>query len=174
MMRSRYTSAGSEAVSPAAGIANRASGCCGDDFVCLDLDSGGSVAIGHLDHRVPDGARVGTAQYLGTVAWPGPTNGNYAHIHVQAHAVAGCMASSNAIPFDQENGFRFACTPDLSYSGDPNQYSGMPLARCPTQIRADSIDGDHRVDRHRAHDGRSPSSLTSTLSQLIDQWLRRL
>lgn len=130
LMATKYTSAGSEVISPAAGTAYRTSGCCGDDFVCVDLDSGGSVAVGHLHNRVRDGSRVGTADRLGIVAWPGPENGHYAHIHIQAHPVPGCMKNSKAVPFDSANGFRFACTQNLTYSGEPNQYSGLALTRC--------------------------------------------
>jgi hypothetical protein len=130
MKSSKYLSAGSEVVSPAAGVAHRVSGCCGDDFVCVDLDSGGSIAIGHLDHRIRDGTRVRTVDRLGTVAWPSPANGDYAHLHLQAHPAPGCMEGSEAVPFDSEHGFRFACNPDLSFSGEINEHSGIALSRC--------------------------------------------
>lgn len=145
MMSTKYTSAGSEVVSPAAGIAYRTSGCCGDDFVCVDLDAGGSVAIGHLDHRVPDGTRVGTVERIGTVAWPNEANGEYAHIHIQAHPIAGCMDASEAVPFDSEHGFRFACAPDLTYSGGSNQYSGLQLSRCGNALASDDSGTSARV-----------------------------
>lgn len=126
----KYSSAGSLVSSPGAGTAYRWPGCCGDDFVCVNLDSGGSVAIGHLSNRVPSGSRVPTGGRLGTVAWPGDRNGDYAHIHIQVHADPGCTEGSDPVAFDTAHGFKLACTPDLPYSGEPNQYSGLPVSRC--------------------------------------------
>lgn len=127
---SRYSSAGSVVSSPAAGTAFRWPGCCGDDFVCVNLDSGGSVALGHLSNRVASGTRVATGARVGTVAWPHPSNGDYAHIHVQAHPAADCTEGSDPVAFDVAHGFKWACTPDLPYSGAANQYSGLAVSRC--------------------------------------------
>lgn len=127
---SKYSSAGSVVTSPGEGIASRWPGCCGDDFVCVDLDSGGSVAIGHLSDRVRDGTRVATGERIGTVAWPHPSNGDFAHVHVQAHPAWGCTEGGDPVAFDVAHGFKWRCTPDLPYSGAVNQYSGMALRRC--------------------------------------------
>ncbi len=127
---SKYSSAGSVVSSPAAGSAFRWPGCCGDDFVCVNLDSGGSVALGHLSNRIASGTRVATGARVGTVAWPQASNGDYAHIHVQAHPVAGCTEGSDPVAFDVAHGFKWACTPDLPYSGAVNQYSGLAVSRC--------------------------------------------
>ncbi len=145
----KYSSAGSVVSSPGAGTAYRWPGCCGDDFVCVNLDSGGSVAIGHLSDRVPSGTRVPTGGRLGTVAWPGDPNGDYAHIHVQVHPDSGCTEASDPVAFDTAHGFKWACTPDLPYSGERNQYSGFAVSRCsssaerrdekPREKEADSV-----------------------------------
>ena len=126
----KYSSAGSVVSSPAAGTAYQWPGCCGDDFVCVNLDSGGSVAIGHLDDRISSGTRVGTGTQIGSVAWPNAANGDYGHIHAQAHADPDCTDGSAPVAFDVAHGFRWACVPDLPYSGTPNQYSGLAVKRC--------------------------------------------
>ena len=130
MGKSKYSSAGSVVSSPAAGTAHRWPGCCGDDFVCVNLDSGGSVAIGHLSNRVPTGTVVSTGDRIGTVAWPHPMNGSYAHIHVQAHTEANCTEGGDPVAFDEAHGFKWACVPDLPYTGIPNGYSGLAVERC--------------------------------------------
>ncbi|HYO60595.1 MAG TPA: hypothetical protein VEU29_01700 [Actinomycetota bacterium] len=141
---SKYSSAGSVVTSPGDGVASRWPGCCGDDFVCVDLDSGGSVAVGHLSNRVPDGTRVATGQRIGTVAWPHPSNGDFAHVHVQAHPAWGCTDGGGPVAFDVAHGFKWRCTPDLPYSGAVNQYSGMAVSRCGASAaagpRKDSVD----------------------------------
>ena len=142
MAGSKYSSAGSIVSSPAAGTAYRWPGCCGDDFVCVNLDSGGSVAIGHLSDRVSDGTRVGTGTRIGTVAWPHSANGDYAHIHVQVHPGPDCTEGSDPVAFDVAHGFRWACTPDLPYSGAPNQYAGLSVSRC----ASNDGDGEQRAD----------------------------
>jgi hypothetical protein len=128
---SKYSSAGSVVSSPGAGTARRWPGCCGDDFVCVDLDEGGSVAVGHLDNRVRDGTRVAPGARIGTVAWPDTSNGGYAHVHVQAHPAWGCTDGGAPVAFDVAHGFTWRCTPDLPYSGSPNQYAGLAVQRCP-------------------------------------------
>lgn len=142
MSGSKYSSAGSLVSSPAAGTAYRWPGCCGNDFVCVNFDSGGSAAIGHLSNRVPSGTHVPTGGRIGTVAWPHSSNGDYAHIHVQVHAGFNCTESSDPVAFDVAHGFKWACIPDLPYSGAPNQYSGLAVARCgsaPVNERAPAI-----------------------------------
>ena len=140
---SKFSSAGSVVGSPAAGTAYRWPGCCGDDFVCVNFDSGGSAAIGHLSNRVRDGSRVTTGGRLGTVAWPHPWNGNYAHIHVQVHAGPNCTEGSDPVAFDVAHGFRWACIPDLPYSGAPNQYAGLSVSRCdPAEGAAEREDAE--------------------------------
>lgn len=170
-MSTKYTSAGSEVFSPAAGTAYRASGCCGDDFICVDLDSGGSVAIGHLDHRLPHGTRVRTSDRLGTVAWPGPANGHYAHIHIQAHPAPGCMEGSEAVPLDRSHGFKFACGPNLPYSGETNQYSGVRLTRCGSGGTSDAKGVGRSPSETRKADQHLSSALMTWLSTLAQRWI---
>lgn len=130
MAGSKYSSAGAVVSAPAAGTAHRWPGCCGDDFVCVNFDSGGSAAIGHLTDRVPSGTRVATGSRIGTVAWPHPSNGDYAHVHVQVHQSPDCTHGSDPVAFDVAHGFKWSCTPDLPYSGALNQYSGLAVSRC--------------------------------------------
>lgn len=127
---SKYSSAGSVVTSPGDGTAWRWPGCCGDDFVCVDLDWGGSVAIGHLSNRVADGSRVGSGERIGTVAWPHPSNGDFAHVHVQAHPAWGCTEGGDPVAFDVAHGFKWRCMPDLPYSGAVNEYAGLAVKRC--------------------------------------------
>ena len=130
MASTKYSSAGSVVTSPGSGIAYRTSGCCGRDFVCVNLDAGGSVALGHLSDRIWSGAKVDAGDRVGIVAWPDHANGDYAHIHIQAHSGFGCMGDGEAVPFDRAHGFKFRCVRELPYSGDVNQYSGLPLQHC--------------------------------------------
>lgn len=146
MSGSKYSSAGAVVSAPAAGTAYRWPGCCGDDFVCINLDSGGSAAIGHLSARVPSGTRVGTGDRIGTVSWPHSSNGDYAHIHVQAHANPDCTEGSEPVAFDVAHGFKWSCTPDLPYSGVPNQYSGLAVSRCADAPNDGQEARDTRVD----------------------------
>jgi hypothetical protein len=155
MAGSKYSSAGSVVSAPAAGTAYRWPGCCGDDFVCVNLDSGGSVALGHLSNRIASGARVATGARIGTVAWPHPSNGDYAHIHIQVHSQPNCTEGSAPVAFDVAHGFRWACTPDLPYAGVTNQYSDLSVRRCdssgprsePSTRDASPPTGEHEENR---------------------------
>ena len=126
----KYTSAGSVVSSPAAGTAYRTLGFAGADFVCVNFDSGGSAAIGHLDNRIASGTRVQTGARIGTVAWPEYSNGDYSHVHIQVHPAPDCTEGSDPVAFDTAHGFKFACTPELPYTGVANEYSGLGLSRC--------------------------------------------
>ncbi|MDQ4145359.1 MAG: hypothetical protein M3198_16780 [Actinomycetota bacterium] len=152
MGASKYSSAGSEVSSPAAGTAYRWPGCCGHDFVCVNFDTGGSAAIGHLSNRVASGTRVGTAARIGTVAWPSAKNGDYAHIHIQVHPEPFCTEASDPVPFDVAHGFRFECTPDLPLSAAVNQYSGLAVDRCRSPVPGEL---EERVNGEGDRDGAS-------------------
>ena len=87
-----------------------------EDLVCLDLDDGGSLLIGHLDpdSRVEEG-RVDSQELLGTLAGPaegdgGVDNGDYSHIHIQAYGGDDC-ASGAAEPF--AGVYKFFGAPDM-------------------------------------------------------------
>ena len=164
---SRYSSAGSVVRSPGVGTAYQWPGCCGDDFVCVNLDSGGSVAVGHLSDRIPSGSRVDVGTRIGSVAWPGPSNGDYGHIHVQAHPEPDCTEASDPVAFDVAHGSRFACTPDLPYSGAPNQYSGLALKRC----RSDDVPVSEplraELRAERAQEARTDRALMRALGSVM-------
>lgn len=166
----KFSSAGSVVTSPAAGTAYRWPGCCGDDFVCVNFDSGGSAAIGHLSNRVASGTRVATGARIGTVAWPHASNGDYAHVHIQVHASSGCTEGSDPVAFDRAHGFKWACTPDLPYSGEPNQYSGLAVSRCGSPREGQNQRPGGEVDPTvRARDG----GRGSTEAVSGESWLMR-
>lgn len=163
---SKYSSAGSVVTSPGDGTASRWPGCCGDDFVCVDLDFGGSIAVGHLSHRIRDGSRVTAGSRIGTVAWPHPSNGDFAHVHVQVHPAWGCTEGSDPVAFDVAHGFKWRCTPDLPYSGTANQYSGLAVERC-----GSSGEGEH-AQRSTARD--VERWLGARLVELLRRWMTRV
>ena len=177
MSGSRYSSAGSVASSPGAGTAFRWPGCCGNDFVCVDLEGGGSIAIGHLSNRVASGTRVEMGSRIGTVAWPDSANGNYAHIHVQAHPTPQCTEGSDPVAFERANGFKWACTRDLPYTGKENQYSGMGISRCSAPDASDSRktpfdEGERGVAPQRNPKGVGAPSGRSKLKAIVVQVIR--
>jgi hypothetical protein len=165
---SRYSSAGSVVTSPAAGTAFRWPGCCGDDFVCVNLDAGGSIAIGHLSDRLTSGTRVGTATPIGTVAWPKPANGDYAHIHVQAHPSPDCTEGSDPVPFDSAHGFRWWCTRDLPYSGVVNQYSGIAVSRCSSSHEGGPEEREAEREEGGLDPGDKPPTWRSQLEDMVE------
>lgn len=172
MAGSKFSSAGSVASSPATGTAYRWPGCCGHDFVCINIDSGGSVAIGHLSNRIASGTRVEAGSRIGTVAWPGPPNGDYAHIHVQAHPSPDCTQGEDPVAFDAAHAFKWQCTPNLPYSGAANQYSGLAVNRCPSPGSTDRQASDTLSPRRsQAQDRQSEQrygwSLPCLLSLLV-------
>lgn len=96
------------------------------EFVCLSLDSGGSLFIGHLSpsSRVKPG-RVEQGTVLGTVNLGKYTPSTYAHIHIQAHSKSSCQGAT--VPLDEANGFRLYESPNLSNVGGSNQHYGTEL-----------------------------------------------
>lgn len=146
MAGSKYSSAGSVVNSPATGIVYRWPGCCGHDFICINFDTGGSAAIGHLSNRVASGTRVETGSRIGTVSWPRPANGDYAHIHVQVHSTPNCTEGNDPVAFDVSEGFKWQCTPNLPYSGAVNQYSGLAVKRCGSSGNQDGEQQGHGGD----------------------------
>ncbi len=98
-------------------------------FMCINLNGGGSIGIGHLTNMAS--GSVSEGQTIGKVAGPNVVaNGGYAHIHLQAHDGTGC-GSSPRDSFSSSGGFRFCGNDDMPYSGAINQYSGKAL-RNPT------------------------------------------
>jgi hypothetical protein len=100
----------------------------GPDGVCLNLDSGKSMWIGHLTQRT-EGQILRGGQLGITAPADVNLNGGYAHIHVQVHPGSGCAASGPPIPFDDAHGTRFTGAADMPYTGAVNEYSGVGLTR---------------------------------------------
>lgn len=95
--------------------------------VCITFGSR-SIYLGHLVSRRGNGT-VSAGTQIGKVAPAGQANnGGYAHLHLQAHAGAGC-GGARKVPFTSANGTRFANAPDLTYSGAVNQWRGRRLVR---------------------------------------------
>ncbi|MCH9651696.1 MAG: hypothetical protein K0U98_25945 [Deltaproteobacteria bacterium] len=118
-----------------------------DDLVCLDLDAGGSLLIGHLDPDSLTGqGRVDSQEILGLLAGPstgagGVDNGDYSHIHIQAYSSDDCTGGSAAAePFEGE--YKFFGVPDLpdlrpySAQGESyrNHYFGTGLSYLITNL----------------------------------------
>jgi hypothetical protein len=99
----------------------------GSDGICLNLDSGRSMWIGHLVDRASGPVEAGGV--IGATEPPNSANGGYAHIHVQMNPGRGCAASGSPIPFDYSHGAIFIGAPNLPYAGTVNQYSGLGLSR---------------------------------------------
>jgi len=101
-------SAGLEVLAPAGGtVVHR-----GQEFVCLQIDYGRSLLIGHMDRRVTNGQRVAQDTVLGTlVRYRGTSPSDYAHIHIQAHQNSNCQGAP--VPFTAANGFQFNGIGDL-------------------------------------------------------------
>jgi hypothetical protein len=97
------------------------------DLICLNLDGGKSMVIGHLANRVT--GRVAKGALLGTVANAASANGDYAHIHVQIHPSHGCAGSGPTIPFDDTHGTRFTDSVNLPDKGGANQHQRVALTR---------------------------------------------
>src|SRR3990170_166817 len=84
----------------------------GATFTCLNFDAGGSMLIGHLTNRAPNGP-VSAEQTIGQTSLANPANGGYAHIHVQIHLGSGCASDGPTVPFDDAHGTRFQQSPNL-------------------------------------------------------------
>ncbi len=106
------------------------------DMVCLNLDTGGSLLIGHVRPNSRVLGRVSRQQQIAVVAESstggnGVENGGYAHIHIQAYGNDDCTGSAQ--PFAGTYGF--LGVPNLvnqqSLSAVPNyrnQYFGLGLS----------------------------------------------
>ena len=117
-------SAGRQVLAPAAGTVTYV----GQDLVCLKMDSGHSLLIGHIDRSVPNGATVRKDGPLGTVSKASNANGGYAHIHVESRKSATC-APGTSVPFTAANGFQFSEIGDLPDLSSRNDYFKKALTR---------------------------------------------
>jgi murein DD-endopeptidase MepM/ murein hydrolase activator NlpD len=83
------------------------------DLVCLQLDAGRSILIGHMRRSVGNGQSVSEGSQLGTVApSTDPNIGEYAHIHIEARKSSNC-ALGTTVPFTNAQGFQFRGVGDL-------------------------------------------------------------
>ena len=93
------------------------------DIMCLALDSGGRIKLGHFYSKVSTGSRVTrNSTVLGYLNAPYVgTNGGYSHIHMQLFSDSACSSST---AFGAVFG-----SPNLSYSGATNQWAGTALKK---------------------------------------------
>jgi len=94
------------------------------DMMCIKLDSGGSIKLGHFYSALAVGAHVNRDNtVLGKLTAPGVgTNGGYSHIHMQLFDDSMC---SIHVPFGTAFG-----APNLSYNPKAkNQWAGTPLSK---------------------------------------------
>lgn len=121
-------SAGQPVYAPGPGVTTHLTGNA-QDLVCLDLDRGGSLLLGHMDPAsVVEDGRVEALELLGILDEPatsgGVNNGGYSHIHIEAFSNDSCStvgSDDGAVePHDDAETFaglyRFFGVPDL-----PNQ-----------------------------------------------------
>ena len=120
-------SAGQPVLAPAAGTVSYVS----SDMVCLTLDSGRSLLIGHMNRTVANGSRVNQDTQLGTVSGANQINGGYAHIHIEARNGAGCPlpVPQRSVPFTAANKFQFNGIGDLPDVPGRPDYHGRSLTR---------------------------------------------
>lgn len=123
------------------------------DLICLDLEQGGSLKIGHLDpdSRVPEGP-VEAGEVLGVLAVQSDRcsddevfNGEYAHIHIAAYGSNDC--SGDSTPFTGAYSFHGAPDlPDMSTRSSlpdfRNHWFGTGLSNL--EVQASSDDAGHR------------------------------
>jgi hypothetical protein len=117
--------AGKQVVAPGGGQLAQVS----NDFggVCITLDGGGSVYLGHLEQRRGNG-RVNQGDPIGVVAAAGHVNnGGYAHMHFSARTGAGCGGTK--VPFTSANNMKIAGVGELTYSGGRNEWAGSSMRR---------------------------------------------
>lgn len=117
--------AGKEVLAPVGGTLTQVENARGG--ICLRLDGGGSMYLGHLDNRRGNG-RVEQGTVIGKVAPAGQMlNGGYAHVHITASPGTGC--GSVHIPLSAANNMKFVSVPDPTYSGARNQWAGTQFRR---------------------------------------------
>jgi hypothetical protein len=104
------------------------------DLVCIDLDVGGSVLVGHVASVRSDGtplslqSRVAAGEQVGTLLpLAQSSRSHYAHIHIEAFAAKGCAKTSRT-PFVGRYGF--GCVEPMPSDGTVGQYRGWTLTRC--------------------------------------------
>ncbi len=127
-------SGGKDIVAPASGTVTKLPTTGLGAYLCLQLNGGGAVALGHV--KAASGIAVGTqvtkGQKVATVALASDTssgNGGIAHLHFEAFDGTGCY-NGNPKPFSGE--FKMDCAPDLPFNATYGHYNGTKLTPCPT------------------------------------------
>lgn len=127
-------SGGKDVVAPANGKVTKLPTSGLGAYLCIQLDGGGAVALGHV--KAASGIAVGTAvkksQKVATIAHASDTssgNGGIAHLHFEAFDGTGCY-NGNPKPFT--GAFRMDCAPDLPFNATYGYYNGTKLTPCPS------------------------------------------
>lgn len=161
--------AGKAVYAPGAGTLAQVSSAYGG--VCITLNSGGSIYLGHLVNRRANGT-VNAGDKIGDVGAAGAVNNaGYAHVHISARTGTGC--SGTHVPFSDAYGKRFANAPDMTYSGTANQWAGtkllIPSTQSFTAAPTPKVTGTLRVDSTL---GVSIGTWSPTPSSYKYQWRR--
>ena len=120
---------GNVVYAPGDGVIESVRGHSGDDAVCLTLDTGGSLWIGHFTPEVERLDRVYAFQRLGVLNGPDDDNNNFAHIHISAYTSEDCIDGNVPLENTEDYTFKFYGVPDLpDRDGTDNQYDGMMIS----------------------------------------------
>ena len=142
------------------------------DMLCLSLDSGKSLLLGHFGYRAPEGHVVGNS-IVGTLSTPGSSpNGGYAHIHIQAHSAPGC-SSGTLVPFNDANGTKLEDAENMHNDNIYNQWAYRKTGKSFTKpasstwhpngtlIRAAGDDAVYYLQNGKRRGLTSPQALTN-------------
>jgi hypothetical protein len=127
-------SGGKDVVAPASGKVTHMPGTGLAEYLCIQLDGGGAVALGHVKAAagISNGSVVKKGQKVATIshAWDKTSsNAGIAHLHLEAFDGTGCY-NGNPKPFTAA--FRMDCAPDLPFNGTYGHYNGTKLTPCPS------------------------------------------
>jgi hypothetical protein len=134
----RNASRGQTVTSPAAGqVASFIPSFTQDDIVCIDIVTGGSIAVGHVrpDAALKVGEPVLVGDTIGKVLEADKVGGRekgYAHIHVSVYANEGCYygkGKQGAVAQEFIGDFKFECVDPMPKNGETNQYGNEKLSR---------------------------------------------
>ncbi len=122
------------------------------DIVCINLDSGGSVKLGHMERVINTGDTVISGKTLiGKLSAPkttqGYNNGGYSHIHMGYYINSGCSGEQ---PFGTLFGSQ---SPNLSSNGSKNQWYGTVLTKPTILLKALSIFCPSSVNENSSNAG---------------------
>ena len=128
-----------------------------DEGVCINLDGGGSFAMGHIavDRAVDaKGDRVAAGQVLGKVrpAWYGANQTAVEHAHIAVWDVMDCAPLPNNWDYSKTTPFsgttRMQCAPDLfaGASGENGQWGSRDPAKHPLTLLTRPTDAVARAN----------------------------